>query len=122
MGLIGAGIGALLGIRGGWLGSIAGSVLGSYVEDRLRGRRTRRSGDGAPEVRAAPASSSYAVLGLPPTAGDADLRAAYHEKAKRLHPDALRAQGLTEEQIARANEQMARLNAAWAEIRKERGL
>ncbi len=122
MGLIGAGIGALLGIRGGWLGSIAGSVLGSYVEDRLRGRRARGSGDGATEVRAAPASSPYAVLGLPPTAGDAALRAAYHEKAKLLHPDALRARGLTDEQIARANEQMARLNAAWAEIRKERGL
>ena len=64
----------------------------------------------------------YAELGVAKFASDEAVRAAYREKAKRLHPDALRAHGLSEELLSRANEQMARLNAAWAEIRKERGL
>ena len=50
------------------------------------------------------------------------LRKAYREKAKGLHPDVLRAQGISEELLGKANEQMARLNAAWSEIRKARGL
>ena len=51
-----------------------------------------------------------------------ELRTAYREKAKRLHPDILRAQGLSEELLGRANEQMSRINAAWDEIKKERGI
>ena len=62
------------------------------------------------------------MIGCPSTASDDEVRRAYREKAKQLHPDALRAQGLSEELLSRANAQMARINAAWAEIKKARNL
>jgi len=64
----------------------------------------------------------YAVLGCTRSSSDDDIRKAYREKAKQLHPDTLRAQGLSDELLSRANAQMARINAAWTEIRKERSL
>ena len=64
----------------------------------------------------------YEVMGCTRGASDEDVKSAYREKAKQLHPDVLRAQGLSEELIAKANDQMARVNAAWAEIRRERGI
>ena len=64
----------------------------------------------------------YSVLGCTRTASDDELRAAYRKKARELHPDVLRAQGLSEELLSRANAQMARVNGAWTEIKKARGL
>lgn len=87
--------------------------------------RTRGVSGGAgygSEATSFGSADPYSELGVTRSATDDAVRTAYREKAKRLHPDALRAQGLSEELLAKANEQMARLNAAWAEIRKERGL
>ena len=67
-------------------------------------------------------SDPYEVLGCTGDASDEEVKKAYREKAKQLHPDILRAQGLSEELIAKANDQMSRINAAWAEIRRERGI
>ena len=64
----------------------------------------------------------YSVIGCSSTASDDEVRRAYREKAKQLHPDALRAQGLSDELLSRANAQMARINAAWSEIKKARNL
>lgn len=64
----------------------------------------------------------YEVIGCPRNATDAEVRRAYREKAKKFHPDILRAQGLPDEMLARANDQMARINAAWDQIKQERGL
>lgn len=68
------------------------------------------------------ATSPYDVLGCRPDASDAELRRAFREKAKKLHPDLLRAQGLPEDFVAKANAQMARLNTAWDQIKRERGM
>ncbi|HET7880283.1 MAG TPA: molecular chaperone DjlA, partial [Acetobacteraceae bacterium] len=38
------------------------------------------------------------------------------------HPDSLVARGVPPEFIARANEKVARINAAWDRIKRERGL
>lgn len=62
----------------------------------------------------------YEVLGCSRSAPDEEVKRAYREKAKQYHPDTLRAQGLPDEIIAKANDQMSRVNAAWSAIKRER--
>ena len=66
--------------------------------------------------------SPYDILGCDSSATNDELRRAYRAQAKKHHPDLLRAQGLPEEMIARATEQMARINNAWEEIKRARGI
>ena len=66
--------------------------------------------------------SPYDILGCDSSATDDELRRAYRAQAKKHHPDLLRAQGLPEEMITRATEQMARINNAWEEIKRARGI
>lgn len=65
---------------------------------------------------------AYEQLGVPSSATDEEVKKAYRDMAKRYHPDALKAQGLPEELVSRATERMSKINAAWAEIKKARGL
>ena len=83
-----------------------------------------RSRRGVPGAGQSPGQGedAYSVLGCSRASSDEEIRKAYREKAKQLHPDALRAQGLSDELLSRANAQMARINAAWSEIKKERNL
>lgn len=69
-----------------------------------------------------PLAEAYALLGVSPDATDAEVKKAYREKAKKCHPDTLRAQGLPDEMVSRATEQMSRVNSAWSEIKTARGL
>ena len=122
---IGAGIGAFLGgLRGGGvLGSIIGAFAGNWLEDEVRSVLRKKSARKPPEPPVAETPSNpYEVLGCSPTATDDEVGRAYREKAKRLHPDTLRAQGLPDEIVAAANEQMSRVNAAWSAIKRERRL
>lgn len=66
--------------------------------------------------------SAYATLGCDKNASNDELKKAYRTKAQKYHPDALQAQGLSEELMAKATEQMSRINAAWDTIKKERGI
>ena len=61
---------------------------------------------------------AYDELGCKSTATDDELKNAYRSLAKKLHPDILRAQGMPEPLMARANERMARINRAWERIKK----
>lgn len=67
-------------------------------------------------------ADAYSQLGVSPSASDDEVKKAYRNLAKRYHPDTLKAQGLPEEMVARANERMSKINAAWSAIKKERGL
>lgn len=116
----------------GTLSSVEQDILWRIVDDlqidpshyewqcRRRGIAggSERSGSSPSETQQDP----YAVIGCRRTDSDEVVRNAYREKAKQLHPDVLRSHGLSEELISKANAQMSRINAAWAEIRKERGL
>ena len=96
------------------------------AERRIGGRRSRegsrrsygggQSGDGMSE------RDAYAILGCSASATNAELKRAYRELAKQNHPDALRARGVPEELVKKANEKMARVNAAWSEIRRIRSI
>ena len=67
-------------------------------------------------------ADAYSQLGVSPSASDDEIKKAYRALAKRYHPDTLKAQGLPDEMVARANERMSKINAAWSAVKKERGL
>jgi len=78
-----------------------------------------RSGAGRP---AAQQDDAYAVLGMPHDATDEALRQAWLRLMRENHPDSLASRGVPAEFIARASEKVARINAAWDSIKRERRL
>jgi DnaJ like chaperone protein len=82
--------------------------------DRARGAAPPRPppGEGDP----------YATLGVPATTSNEELRAAWKRLMREHHPDSLAARGVPAEIIARAGDKVARINAAWDRIKRERGL
>lgn len=67
-------------------------------------------------------ANPYSVLGVERDASDTDVKAAYRKLIHENHPDKLMAQGLPQEFIDLANDKMAAINAAYDEVKKERGL
>ncbi len=65
---------------------------------------------------------AYAVLGMPRGATDEALRQAWLRLMRENHPDSLASRGVPPEFIARAGEKVARINAAWDRIKRERRL
>ena len=65
---------------------------------------------------------AYAKLGCKSSDSDSVLRAAYRKQAMRYHPDRLRAEGMPEGLLEKANQSMAEINAAWDIIKKSRGI
>jgi DnaJ like chaperone protein len=51
-----------------------------------------------------------------------EIRATWRSLMRENHPDSLASRGVPAEFIARANEKVARINAAWDRIKRERGL
>ena len=76
-------------------------------------------------ARAAPGQTeedSYAVLGLKRGASDEELRTTWLRLMRENHPDSLASRGVPPEFIARASDKVARINAAWDRIKRERNL
>ena len=67
-------------------------------------------------------SSPYDVLGLSPAASDAELKVRHRKLVRENHPDMLAGAGLPAEFIAVADRKLAAINAAWAQLRRERRL
>lgn len=89
--------------------------------------RERLGPGGAGERRDAASSAdslaeAYTLLGVSPLASDDEVKRAYRAKAKKYHPDALRAQGLPDEMVSKATDMMSKVNAAWSLIEKARHL
>lgn len=64
----------------------------------------------------------YLVLGITRASSDAEIKLAWRRLIRENHPDALIAQGLPQDFIDLATRKMAAINAAYDQIRKERGL
>ncbi|MGE0223948.1 MAG: TerB family tellurite resistance protein [Acetobacteraceae bacterium] len=64
----------------------------------------------------------YSILGVARSAGEKELRDAWRRLMRENHPDSLAARGVPPEFVARASEKVARINAAWDRIKRERGL
>ena len=120
MGWRGIAIGGCVGsLLGGQLGAVLGAMLGHRFEQRMAGGRRRASGprrQAAAEHRQDAVAAAYATLGASPADADDELKRKYRELVKRNHPDAMRARGLSEAEVGKATERMARLNEAWAAV------
>lgn len=68
------------------------------------------------------ADDPYKVLGLTRAVSDIELKKAYRQLVRELHPDQLIAKGLPKEFISRANNRLATVNTAYDQIVKQRGL
>jgi DnaJ like chaperone protein len=83
----------------------------------------QRASSGAPRTPPAPPGEDpYRVLGVTRGASAEELRAAWKRLVRENHPDTLASRGVPPELIARASEKVARINAAWDCIKRERGL
>lgn len=89
--------------------------LDAAAWDRASGSRSRPSTD---PLAAAP----YRTLGLTPQANDEEVRAAWKHLVRENHPDTLAARGASAAEVTRASQRVARINAAWDEIKHARGL
>lgn len=67
-------------------------------------------------------SDPYAILGVTRDMENADIKASYRQLARDNHPDKLMAEGLPSEAVEVANQKLARINAAYDTISKERGI
>lgn len=63
----------------------------------------------------------YDLLGVRAEIDEKSLKSAYRRLARDLHPDAMIARGVSEEQRAEAEEKLARVNAAYERILAARG-
>lgn len=90
--------------------------LDNLAWDTARGAAAHR----APAT--APIGDAYTTLGTTSDATPEQLRAAWLRLMRENHPDSLAAKGVPAEFIARASDKVARINAAWDRIKRERGL
>lgn len=68
------------------------------------------------------ARDPYIVLGLAPSADDAEVRRVWLRLVREHHPDRLAAKGVPEELLGVATARMAAVNAAYETIARARGL
>jgi DnaJ like chaperone protein len=89
--------------------------LDNLAWDQARGGTSRSAPGGSVD-------DAYAVLGLSRASTDDELRRAWLRLVRENHPDSLAARGVPQEFVARASEKVARINAAWDRIKRERGI
>ncbi len=68
------------------------------------------------------AEDPYRVLGVPRGASNDEIRAAWKDLMRQNHPDSLAARGVPPEFVKAATDKVARINAAWDRVKRERGL
>ncbi|WP_428488753.1 TerB family tellurite resistance protein [Rhodopila sp.] len=82
----------------------------------------RASGEAPRRPMAADDDDPYLELGVPRSTSGEELRATWKRLMRENHPDSLASRGVPTDFVARASEKVARINAAWDRIKRERGL
>lgn len=65
---------------------------------------------------------AYAVLGVPPSASDSEIKKTYRRLMSQHHPDKLVSKGLPEEMMKLATEKTQKIRKAYELIREKRGI
>jgi DnaJ like chaperone protein len=81
----------------------------------------RRAAGGQPPPQK-PSEDAYTVLGLSRRATEAEIRARWKQLVREHHPDVLASQGASPARIKIASEKVARINAAYDSLKRERQL
>lgn len=68
------------------------------------------------------AADPYTILGVSHDVSDLEVREAYRRLIRENHPDRLVAQGLPEDFVRIATDRMAAINAAYDQVRQQRGM
>jgi DnaJ like chaperone protein len=90
--------------------------LDADAYERASGARTRWRSSGAGE------EDPYAVLGIARGTSPEEIRAAWRRLVRENHPDSLASRGVPDDLIAHAQQKVARINAAWDRIKRDRGM
>ena len=88
---------------------------------RLDRKAWDRASGAAPQVNP-DEPDPYTVLGVSPNADDKELRDTWRQLMRENHPDSLASRGVSKAFIDGASEKVARINAAWDRIKRERRL
>lgn len=91
------------------------------LEAMLRGAHTHRGGAGQPTPEDQ-ISDAYKVLGVSPSASDAELKKAYRKLMSENHPDKLAGRGLPESMREMAEERTREISNAYDVIKEARSL
>ena len=81
-----------------------------------------RASSGAARQPPPDGEDPYEVLGVARSNSGDEIRAAWKKLMRESHPDSLASRGVPPEFIARASEKVARINAAWDRVKRERNL
>lgn len=95
-----------------------------HLEAMIRAQRRpgARAGGGHRPAPSGPSlADAYAILNLPETAAEGDIKKAYRRLMSQHHPDKLVAKGLPEEMMRLATEKTREIRAAYDRIREARG-
>ena len=103
--------GPVNGAEADFLGRVAGG-FGLDLES------AQRAGRGA--VQAPPVEDSYAVLGIAKSATNEEVRARWKQLMRENHPDSLASRGVPAAMVAAASDRVARINAAYDAVKRER--
>ncbi len=98
------------------------SFRGRQQQQQQQGQQQQqyRAHQDPPPRRTDPLVDPYAIIGIAATATDKDIKAKYRRLVRENHPDNLVAAGKPKEAVAQATAKLARINAAYDQINKER--
>lgn len=114
------------------IGVIISFLIPLTLSDEKKNEQTeseQRKREKSHQRTAAPSSSGkayladeYALLGISPTASNAEVKKAFRRKAQAFHPDKVQGTGLDPEFMKFAKEKFQQISNAYDEICKERNI